>query len=335
MTGRRKQEQRITLASSLLTIGLYALAVGIIVMLGLLHVDDLGDRAGPLLVKLGSPDAPESVDPTETLSPPEESAPPTPEPTPEPTPPEEEPEVTPEALPATPEPTPVPAATPRATPRPTATPAPSPKATPRPKPSPKPSAKPSPSPTRKPVASAVPSPAVSAAPAKAPVYKGRDEGNTWELNAEKEGVNFNLSPDLSEKLPLPRKVPGRLVDNAGQDLKTSWKFDTFKGVYQPDSFGDYIYSGAYVSLSERTEIWQVLKKLGYEPARADFLARVVRPVKFVITIGKDGGKPRQVDVEQSSGAADVDEALRQGIMQSSFFNNTGQDSRLRFTYTFR
>jgi len=189
-------------------------------------------------------------------------------------------------------------------------------------------------------------PANSAPPQTSPssqvpaVYKGSDQGNSWELNAQAEGVNFQLSPELTELLPLPKKIPARLVDNASQALKNNPKFFTF-GFYYPeakrDNFGDYYLDAGFMSPSERIEVWQILKALGYRSSDADYFKELKGEgtAKFIISIGPNGGKPTKVEIEQSSGSAGADEGLRQGLLQTSFSNASGKESRLRFSYTFR
>lgn len=278
---------------------LYLLALTVLWIAGLLRPVEYSEYAGPVLIRLGTPEG------TEVPAP---ALPPAPEPVPEAVRP--------------PEPTPAPAA---------AVPPPPPAQTAR-TPAAKAPESPPPSPT--PI---VPSTeGAVAGPVKGEEH-GNSHETTFD--AAEGRVGRSLYVPIWTFLPLPKTVENRVYDAIpGDGFRTADERKArFRNFYEFESGAWRLKQE--VPLELRQGIWLILEGGKYDLSRADYKAgRVLSPIQIRFKVGPVQGSRSPAlessEIIASSGYADIDEAVLFGFRRASFSNDSDKSVTGRFTYRF-
>ncbi|MBL8966390.1 MAG: hypothetical protein JNG85_05220 [Spirochaetaceae bacterium] len=310
----RSQDRRRRLGSWGLTAAGYLLVAGLVLAVEGFRVEEVSDFAGPVMISLGSPEgsaAPGAEAPT--VAP---ALPAPPEPAPPPTPPPADPK----AVSA------------------------SPAATPPPKPAPKPAAKPAPAPPAP--AQVASQPAPPAPPAPPAAVKGSEAGNDYETNfggsSDRVARSFYvpiyryMPPPLYVSEAVAARVPGGAAGSKSP-MGSEERKRIFQASYARSADGWML--KAPVALRARDALWFVLEDAGYDVAKADYKAgKPLKPVVLMFTVapGKAGAMPSLEDlrVVESSGYADIDEAVLYGFRQAGFSSTADRPVTGRFVYRF-
>lgn len=173
------------------------------------------------------------------------------------------------------------------------------------------------------------------------VFTSSEKGNTaaTTIGAKAGSAGRNLYVEIYLYLPPPLQVEeailGRIEATKFSTIEA--RRDFFLRYYQR-SEGVWKLKTS-VPLAERAELWLLLEAAGYDAAKADFKAmRNLGPVtlRFTIAPAAPGRKPRldTLELVQSSGYADIDEAVMYGFRQSAYFNSTTETVTGSFTYRF-
>ena len=274
-----------------------------------LGVQDLGDWDGPILVKIGVPDAP----PSQAVDNPSADIP-------VPEPPVTEPVVPAEPVSDTPPAPPV-AERPEAADSPESV-------------QPEPVVEPAPP---------VPQPA-AAAPAPARVL-GDENGNSYELNfdgTEGDVGRAGAYEMILSYMPLPEVLDAAVVEEASAYLGMT--ADAVRAEierYWEPVFGEYVKTDdpGGVPLEDRPYYWSLLvNSLKYDASRAEWRQMSLRPVavEFVVQ-PSDGARGAELsDIRMVSRTNDprIDEAVVYGLSRWVYFNTGDQPVRGRITYNF-
>lgn len=318
---RRSQDRR-----NLLTAVVVALLFHLLIVLGfllsdLLGVRDLSDWSGPVLVKIGAPDAPESPkpDPGPLPDQPETPQPETPElPETPAVPPEETPQA--DSAPSTPDTSPD-------------------------APGPTVPAEDGSGGSGEDVESpfAEPQAAVSSVPAR---VAGEEDGNNYEINFE--GTDDDVGRAgayglISSYMPLPEYLDEDLIQGAVEYLKMSPEMirEELQQYWEP-SFGDYLKkkgSAGTVRLEDRPYYWGILvNALGYDTTNPEWKTPGMRSVtvEFVVSPsqGSRGAALSDFSMITLSNNPAVDEAVVYGLSRWVYYNDTGHPVRGSITYNF-
>ncbi len=314
MTGRERHARKRNIVSFGLTFGIYALALLVLWMAGLLHFEQVSDQAGAIEINLGRL---EGIDNSQERQVEEAPAPAEEQPEPEQTNPEpqvaQEPEEAQVATLAT-----VPATTVAKT-RKTST------TLPRRTQSTQAS---------RPVGT-VPQPRNDTTSRVAANPRGNDKGNEWVLDTGGAEAGVIGRFELTEYLPVPERIGAHIWTRIENKRKQEGRFADLAWYYQENEQGDFSLAKKPVPTSARISIWQLLNEAQLFQNQTDFYRDIRRPVSFIISVGVGGGKPLSVERQQSSGSNEADEAILTGLRSSSFSNSSSRSVTMRFTYTFR
>ncbi|MDC7220010.1 MAG: hypothetical protein PQJ59_08725 [Spirochaetales bacterium] len=276
---------------------------------------DLNMNQGPVLVRLGEPEGvetptPAPKEPEVEEQPPEEPVTP-PEPEPEPSP-VEDPIVEPEAEPTLPDP------------------------------------------VKEPVVEETPSdtnPVKDAAPALPEPIKGSDAGNNYELNSEGGEIGRNIWVPIYLYLPLPRYIDAQVKDGNLVYLTELVRGDDF-GLYTAEQNRAILLSyydkksrtqtlelKGPVPLDKRPEVWAILERAGYDMRNAEYknypgLSSITLNFSVVPSGSSQTNQLVDVDIKKSSNIDEIDEAVLYAFQQSTYYNNTEEPIKGRFTYRF-
>jgi TonB family protein len=153
-------------------------------------------------------------------------------------------------------------------------------------------------------------------------------------------VGQNICQPVYSSLPLPQTVPASIY-KAIPDLivppnvviySAQARQRAFLNYYELDGTGYKLKSK--VPLEQREPLWQILEDAGFDPAKTDFReGRTLNPVVIGFTVTKDN-QLRGAEVLQSSGDAQIDEAVLYGFKRCVFWNKTGETVPGKFTYRF-
>ena len=294
-----------------------AILFHLLIILGFWLVDrvkvrDIGDWSGPVLVKIGVPDAPDSpaVDPG-------------------PLPEQEEETVKQEETPAEPENMVSPDAV----------------ETPLPEKSEN-NADTVQNPENK-TAEETTTPEAAPAPAAVPSrVRGEESGNSYEMNfdgTEGEVGRVAAYDYITSYMPLPEVLDASLIEGiTGTDsmppdfilgeLERYWELD----------FGDYVKkpgSAGTIPLNDRPYYWSlIVNYLGYNPENADWRQPGMRPVVVEFTVnpseGARGAELSDIKLKTRTNDPRIDEAVIYGISRWVYYNDTGNPVKGRITYRF-
>lgn len=277
----------------------YLLALAVLWVVGLLRPIEYTEYAGPVLVRLGTPEGAEVPAP---------ALPPAPEPVPEAVRP--------------PEPTPAHAASVPAPPPDQTAKVPAAKAPESPPPSPTP---------------IVPSTEGAVAGPIQGEEHGNSHETTFD--AAEGRVGRSLYVPIWTFLPLPRTVEDRVYSRIqGDGFRTAVEQKTrFRNYYEFESPVWRLKQD--VPLDKRQGIWLILESGGYDLARAEYkTGRVLAPVQIRFRVGPaQGNRPpalESVELVESSGDPVIDAAVLFGFRRASFSNDSDKSVTGRFTYRF-
>lgn len=301
---KARERKRATIAWSS-SLGVYALALLIALVLSLFGAKDLPDYSGPMVVRLGSPDGADASRPT---------------PEPKAVPVDTQPTINP------PEPSIQPQAV--AKPAPTAKPATAVKTPVSESAAPPVSSQANPQPTQAPI-----------------TIRGTESGNSYDMTLiSGDGVvSRSLYIPIWLYLPVPNEVADSYFEAipnemglAGTAARRKELFTSFyklsgstwllKGYRQPD-------------YESRKSLWVMLEEAGFDVTNADYKNdKSLRPVVVLFKVSAPGstGKPvlEAVHVESSSGYSTIDADIVYGFKKAEFSNSGTRSISGRFTYRF-
>ncbi len=295
----RAEAKRRSLVSFGASAVLYLLALMILWIAGLLRPVEYSEYAGPVLIRLGTPEG------TEVPAP---ALPPAPDPVPEAVRP--------------PAPTPAPAAS---------VPAPSPSQTAR-VPAAQTPASPPPSPT--PI---VPSTEGAVAGPIRGEEHGNSHETTFDATEGR--VGRSLYVPIWTFMPLPRSVEDRVYSRIqGDGFRTAVEQKTrFRNYYEFESSTWKLKQDA--PPDQRQGVWLILEGAGYDLSRADYkTGRVLSPIQIRFKVGPVQGNRSPVlesaELVVSSGDPEIDAAVLFGFRRASFSNDSSRSVTGTFQYRF-
>ena len=316
---RRRFDRRNLWTAVACAILFHILIILIFWLIDVLGVRDLSDWTGPMLVKIGAPEAPVSSQPD-----------------PGPLPDQSEVEVA-EPL----EPTEMPLESPEETSPAESSPA---------KPESSPDAN---RPTPKDTSAvegggeAVESPFEkprSAPPPQPSRVQGSEDGNNYFIDFEgtENEVGRAAAYDfITYYMPLPEVLDEALIEGAVAYIGMSPDF--IRGEisrYWEPVFGEYVKKrGSSVPLADRPYYWGILEKsLGYNLADADWRSPGMRPVKVQFTVGPSegtwGADLTDFKIVSQTNNPAIDQAVIFGLSKWVYYNDTGRPVRGEITYSF-
>ncbi len=277
----------------------YLLALAGLWIFGMLRPVEYSEYAGPVLIRLGTPEGAEVPAPA---SPPA-------------------PETVPEAV-RPPEPTPAPAASVPAPPPDQTAKVPAAKAPESPPPSPTP---------------VVPSTEGAAAgPIKGEEH-GNSHETTFDATEGR--VGRSLYVPIWTFLPLPGTVENRVYDRIpGDGFHSAVEQKArFRRYYEFEAGAWKLKQD--VPLDMRQGIWLILEGAGYDLARAEYKGLgALSPIQIRFKVGPaQGNRPpvlESVELVESSGDPEIDAAVLFGFRRASFSNDSDRSVTGRFTYRF-
>jgi len=311
---RRRLNRRHLLAA----VGI-ALLFHILIVLGFwlmdrVRVRDIGDWSGPILVKIGVPDAMDSpaVDPGPLPDQPEQTEVPVPPDTPETIP-----ETVQEAV--TENTTPVPPESSADSTRPAEETPVQEAAVPQSRPDPQP----------------VPSRVL-----------GVESGNSYEMNfdgSEGDVGRAGAYEFITSYMPLPQVLDASLIEGIrGTDsMPPDYILGELERYWEP-VFGDYSKkpgSAGIIPMQDRPYYWSLLVNyLGYDVENADWRSAGMRPVVVEFTVnpskGARGADLSNITLKDRTSDPRVDEAIIYGLSRWVYYNDTDHPIKGRITYRF-
>jgi len=301
---RQRRRQAISWSASL---GIYLVAMLVMMLFSALSIKELSDYSGPVIVRLGSPTGAEIARPSAE---PQHAAQPVVE------------------QPVQPAATTAPAAAPA----------------PAPKPADKPalSSKPTPTATQQPTTPvAAPQPAQPAV-----VLKGSESGNSYDItvNAGSGTVGRSLYVPIWLFMPVPFELPASLYESipdlVGLPGTAAKRRTVFETLYEKKASGVWQLKGnRQPEYDARPELWTMLEDAGYDLKSAEYKdGKHLRAIGILFRVSAPGpsGKPRleDVEIEGSSGYGDIDQAVLYGFKRAEFSNSGTSSISGRFTYRF-
>ncbi|MBN1242648.1 MAG: hypothetical protein JXA15_08080 [Spirochaetales bacterium] len=323
----REQDRRRYAVSWLSSALFYILAATLLVLFGVLRVDQVSEYSGPVRIRIGSAEGLEA-EPRPLESP--DSTEPAPDV--EALPPEKV-----ESAPAPVETAGAPGTWPASASAPSTA-----------------RAEPKPEPARTaPAAPPVASPVVPQTPPAPPVIKGSEVGNSYETTFEASSgtISRSIYEPVWLYMPLPENIDefiyrgiearkDRYPDEAERAKATAELKREFERWYSHSLKYPYPwYSKGEVPLTERPRLWLMLQAAGLDFFKeADYRLRPgLKPVELSFRLTSAGsGNPRleEVHLVKSSGYPDIDDAVLYGFKQASFSNSADRSVSGRFIYRF-
>ena len=317
---RKRLDRRHLIAAVAIGLLLHGLVVLGFWLYDVLHIRDIGDWSGPVMVKIGMPEAPES---------------PLPDPGPVPETAEQPPE--PAAVEPVPQPPAEDAAAGRAAPEPERAPDAARSEVPRTE-------------GEGTVRDAAPSAAAAERAAPSPPQparvQGSEDGNNYLINfegTEGEVGRAGAYDYIVSYMPLPEVLPLALVDGATEYLARSPSFIRSEiETYWELQFGEYVKKPGWagtIPYRDRPYYWGILvNSLGYDPADADWRTPGMRSVEIEFTVkpssGPTGADLDDIVIKRPSNNPRVDEAVKYGLSQWVYFNKSDHDIKARIVYDF-
>jgi len=310
---RRRLNRRHLLAAVGIALLFHILIVFGFWLMDRVRVRDIGDWSGPILVKIGVPDAVESpdVDPGPLPDQPEQ---------PEEVVPPDTPQTVPEAVQE--------AAAESSTPV-----------------EPESSADSAGPAEETPVQEAVP----ESRPAPTPVpsrVKGEEDGNSYEMNfygTEGEVGRAAAYDYITSYMPLPQVLEASLIEGIkGTDsMPPDFILGELEKYWEP-VFGDYSKkpgSAGNIPMKDRPYYWSLLVNyLGYDIENADWKIAGMRPVVVEFTVnpskGARGADLSDIKLKTHTNDPRIDEAVIYGLSRWVYYNDTDRPVKGRITYRF-
>ena len=306
---RRRLDRRNLLTAAAAALLFHLLIFLSFYLIDLLGVRDLSDWSGPVLVKIGAPDAVESPkpDPGELPEQSEVPVPEDPEALLEPTTPTEP---QPESAPSSPE-----------------------------------NASDSSAPSQ-PLDSGVggtgediespfaePQQATQPQPARA---KGNEDGNNYfiDFTGTDDDVGRTFALDyLTSYMPPPQVLEPSLFDSI-DELPLDYR--DFVLAYYKEDPNDGMYVSSFVHYANRPFVWTGLKLLGYDVNDASWkeFAKGEIVVEFTVAPSSAGAFLDDFKIVQGTENPDVNESIKFGLSQWNYYNTTDQPIRGKLTYDF-
>lgn len=174
------------------------------------------------------------------------------------------------------------------------------------------------------------------------VIKKAERGNSSEttLGGAQGTVGHNLYVPVYSNLPLPREVPASIFENIPDLIlppntvihSARARKQAFLAYYE---YADGVYRIKNdIPLDQREPLWQILEDAKYSVDQADYKqGRTLMPVVIGFTVTRDN-QLRGVEVLQSSGDPEIDRSVVYGFKRAAFWNKTGETVPGRFTYRF-
>ena len=311
---RRRLDRRHLFGAVIIALLFHLLIIFGFWLLDRIRVRDIGEWSGPVLVKIGVPEAPESpeVDPGPLPDQPEQ---------PEEVSPPDTPETVPETVEDRVEENPVPVQPDSAA-----------DSTPPAEETPKQD-------------EVVPERPQEPAPKPARV-RGEESGNSYEMNfegSEGEVGRAGAYEFITSYMPLPQVLDAALIENIhGTDTMTpEFILGELERYWEP-VFGDYTKkpgSAGIVPMKDRPYYWTLISDyLNFNPENADWRSADMRPVVIEFTVspseGARGADLSDIRLKNHTNDPRIDEAIIYGLNRWVYYNNTDHPVKGRITYRF-
>ena len=176
--------------------------------------------------------------------------------------------------------------------------------------------------------------------------QGSEEGNNYVMDFDGSHVEIGRAGAyefIASYMPLPEFLDAESVENAVEYLKMSP--DSIRGeieLYWEPFRGDYAkkpHPNGTVPMADRPYYWSLLiNSLGYDIGNSDWKSMGMRPVvvEFSVTPSQGARGAELTDFELISRTNDpqVDQAVLYGVSRWVYYNNTERPIRGRMTYNF-
>ncbi|PIE04109.1 MAG: hypothetical protein CSA76_05945 [Spirochaetales bacterium] len=176
--------------------------------------------------------------------------------------------------------------------------------------------------------------------------RGNEEGNNYLIDFEGSDSQVGRAAAydyIISYMPLPEMLPGEMVDAAQSYLgmsAASVREELL--IYWEESFGNYVKkpgAAGTVPLKDRPYYWSLLfSSLNFPSEKADWRTAGMRPVvvEFTVNPSRDTRGARLSDFSVISHADNpaVEEAVLFGLSRWVYYNNTEKPVRGRITYEF-
>jgi TonB family protein len=169
-----------------------------------------------------------------------------------------------------------------------------------------------------------------------------ERGNSSEttLGGAQGTVGHNIYVPIYSNMPLPREVPAGIFENIPDLIQppstvihsARARKQAFLAYYE---YADGVYRMKNeVPLDQREPLWQILEDAKYSADQADYKqGRSLMPVVIGFSVTRDN-QLRGVEILQSSGDPEIDRSVVYGFKRAAFWNKTGETVPGRFTYRF-
>ncbi|MBN2658413.1 MAG: hypothetical protein JXR86_15245 [Spirochaetales bacterium] len=177
------------------------------------------------------------------------------------------------------------------------------------------------------------------------VSKGEEEGNSFETTFESSPgiVGRSLGAPIYFYLPLPQTIGQSVFDSLRDDpvlqTRTAEKKKGILNLYYESNMGKYLLKNQkQPPIEVRPELWAILAEGGYDILNYKnddyYLKGREITFTFVVQVGKDSTELSNVKFIRRSGYSEIDEAVVYGFKQASFYNSSDIPVKGRFTYRF-
>ncbi len=198
-------------------------------------------------------------------------------------------------------------------------------------------------------AESTPAPSANSSVPKQPPparVRGSEEGNNYLIDfegSEDEVGRAGAYDYITSYMPLPEVLPSGLVEGASEYLKMSPEFIRSEiEVYWEKVYGEYVKkrgTSGVVPLADRPYYWGILaNSLRFNPADADWRTAGMRPVEIEFTVkpskGSSGAELDNFKFIRRSNNPSVDEAVVYGLSRWIYYNKSDRDVKARIVYDF-
>ena len=175
--------------------------------------------------------------------------------------------------------------------------------------------------------------------------RGSEKGNNYVMDfdaSESEIGRAGAYEYIVSYMPLPEVLDAALVDGAQEYLSMSPDFirgeiERYWEVFR----GEYVKKpGAFIPFDERPYYWSLLENaLGFNPENADWKMTNIRPVTIEFDVEPSdtvrGAALSNFRLVSRTNNPEVDDAIMHGISRWVYYNDTDRVIRGRITYDFR